>query len=1163
MIRQSDLFRRILSGFQACFSSPIFHLKPLPSPLVILSEAKDLLFARRSAAKIAADSCAQHALIAIPLAAIVCCFCAPLSWAQTSQATLQGQVTAQATGAPVAKALVIERNLQTNGQSYGYTNDQGIFFFAALQPGTYSVRVDAAGFQPEERSPVELPVASRIELNFSLQGGGAAAAAPVTQPKPAAGTNAANILSIMYGSDAAVPQALMVNLPIQATETLLGAISHLIDEREILDLPLSGRDVYTLLVLQPGVSSDNATARGLGFSVNGARVSSSNFLLDGVDNNDLTITGPSTLVSADAVKEYRMSTANFTAEYGRASGFVANAITRTGTNSFHGTVFEFFNHDRLNANTFAFNSQNELRPPFRHNQYGASLGGPLRRDRLFFFGNFEQERSSSQSVPLAVGVPTPDLVDLLPAGSVAKQLLTRFPPPAGRPIPDNPLVAINTFVIPAVQTNSLALGRADYNSVDGRQHLSARYAFSQQTTEDFFFSVYPGLNAPLSIRGQNFMANYTRELLNGTNELKFGLSRNSVGLFRPHPELPSIFSFDSVLSVNDVLLPGMESSFDYASRNTSFNLVENFSRLHGRHALGMGVEFRLGLTDSLGTQFSNGQVLFLNGTDFFLGQHPYQEIIPVDEQTGLTSPEKNYWRYYRKAEWAAFLQDNFKMTRRLTLNLGLRWEYFGVPVPRNGTQDLNFVFGPGNSPQQRVASGTLQPGELLHPDRNNFAPRAGFALDLLGDGKTVIRGGVGIFFDRVFNNIWLNLRNNTLQVQCFVQPPTVENQTGCNIPIVQAPFSLAIPASQGIPPINPAAVQYTTTAALDRNLATPYSETWFIGMQHELTPNLVVEVNQVGSLGRKLLIGDGINRPDSEARTGANPHGRSNPRFGDILYYSTQGVSRHIAIQTSLTRRWNRGAQFQISYTYARTKDEQSDPFIVPGITTPGDLSSRLAASNLGESAALEVQYTPSISYGNSDFDQRHNLVVNFVAQLPRFKRFGWLLGGWQAAGLVGVRSGFPFSVAINPPFTPGERGVSYGASFTGSSLSQAFLSKPVPVPGGLQLLDPTRFQAPPAGQLANIKRNSLFGPGFWNTDVGISRTFAVSRLGEGRQLEVRAEAFNLFNHTNLNNPDRFLNSDTFGVALFGRQGFGSALPSASPLNEQPRRIQFALKIHF
>ena len=297
--------------------------------------------------------------------------------AQSSQASLQGQVIDQATGGSIARALVIQRNLLTNTQGYRYSNDQGYFSFPALQPGTYTVRTDALGFQPEERSPVELPVASRIELNFALiRSTGAPAATPSAPAAPRLGENPRNILAIMYGADAAVPQAVLVRLPVSQIETLIGSISSLIDENKILELPMAlPRDVYTLLVLQPNVSSDNATARGLGFSVNGQQASSSNFFLDGVDNNDLQVTGPATKVSADAVKEYRMSTNNFTAEFGRSSGTIANAITRSGTNRFHGSLFEFTVHDQLNANLFSNNWQGDPKLPLQQNQFGGIIGG--------------------------------------------------------------------------------------------------------------------------------------------------------------------------------------------------------------------------------------------------------------------------------------------------------------------------------------------------------------------------------------------------------------------------------------------------------------------------------------------------------------------------------------------------------------------------------------------------------------------------------------------------------------------------------------------------------------------------------------------------------------------------------------------------------------------
>ena len=614
--------------------------------------------------------------------------------AQSSQAMLLGQVTKEASGEPIAKVLVIQRNLQTNVQSYRYTNEQGLYSFPALPPGTYSVRVDALGFQPEERAPVELAVAARIELNFAVKPGAVPPTAPAVAATPQAGATPTKILALMYGADAAVPQAVLISLPAQTTETLVATVSSLIDERKILELPLSGRDVYTLLVLQPGVTSDGATARGLGFSVNGQRVASSNFLLDGVDNNDLVVTGAATRVSADAVKEYRMATNNFAAEYGRSSGFIANAITRSGTNSLHGTLYEFFNHDRLNANSFANNWQGVPRPPFRQNQFGASLGGPLRRDRLFFFGNFERFQSSSESRFNDLGqerqvfLPSPQFVDELFEGSPAKQLLSMFPPPEGEPIPGFDFAVRHKFTIPLVQRNTFALGRMDYNSADGKHRLGGRYALSQQTTDDFIFSVYPDLNAPFVVRGQNLSTNYTRDLAGGSNELKFGFSRRSVRTLRPHPDIPTIQSFDNVT------LPGSEAAFDYFFRDSVFHVVDNYSRLSGRHALGMGFEWRQGLHDSLLSLARDGRYIFADVFDFKFGNLGDLGLLEIalNRQTGRPATDEDFRRSYYQKEFAGFFQDNWKLTRRLTLNLGLRYEYFGVPVPPQDNARFQLCF---------------------------------------------------------------------------------------------------------------------------------------------------------------------------------------------------------------------------------------------------------------------------------------------------------------------------------------------------------------------------------------------------------------------------------------------------------------------------------------
>ena len=1080
---------------------------------------------------------------------------------QSSQALLFGRVV-NPSGEPLKNAVVVQRNLGTNAESAQYCNEQGLYSFAYLPPGSYSLRAYGPGLQPEERVPLQLNVSGLTTIDFTLKPAGAFVRPmpPSTAARPPA-KSTSQMLVFLYGADLDVPEPLQVNLPTPVTETGVSSLSCLIDERKITELPLSGRDVYTMLVLQPGVSSDNATGRGLGFSVNGQRSASSNFLLDGVDNNDLLVTGPAARVSADAIQEYRMTTSNYTAEYGRSAGFLANAVTRSGTNSFHGTLFEFFNQRGLNANSFTNNWQGLQKEPFRQNQFGGSLGGPLRPDRLFFFGNFEQLRSSSETQPTTILVPSATLVQLAPASSQARQLWSQFPPPAGEAIPGALGASKILMPLPLVQRNTFFLGRADYNFPNEQHRLSARYAFSQQTSDDIDFSVYPSLNAPLVIRGQNVSIDDTRNLLAGTNELKFGFNRNTVRIWRPHPEIPTLF----IAGPDGISLPGSEAAYDYFSRDTIFHLLDNYAWLRGEHSLKLGGEWRPGLHDSLISPARDGAYFFASIADFLLDS-PFGLMIAVNRQTGLPAADSDFWRHYFQNEGAVFFQDDWKVTPRVTLNLGIRWEYFGAPSARQDTQDFNFVFGQGGSIEERIGSGELVSGKLFEPDHNNFAPRFGFALDAWGNGRTVIRGGYGVFFDRIFNNLWMDARSNS------ITPAVLFNFPGFTR------FQYVFPARNAIS--QPVAVNPQSTVAVDRALRTPYSQSWFLGLQQEVTPNLVLEINQVGALGRKLSTADVINRAFSTAFTFNNLGGWFNPGQPDISYRGNQGHSDYVSVQFSLNRRWSRGVQLQASYTYSRSRDVQSDPLTgrasqqQQGARRLSDPTSFFLAGS-----GFTRQFDPSSDYGRSDFDQTHNFVFNLVGQVPKVGRIPRFFSGWQAGAIAGFRSGFPFSVfAENPSnadpndfFTsifhqPGS-GVLLNnrADFLGANSGQAFLANHKEIPGGLLVLDSTKFRAPRSDEFGTSPRNAFRGPGFWNIDLSVSRTFSVARLGEQTGIQFRADLFNAFNHTNLNSPYGVLDnlSVPFGQALYGRQGFGSALPSASPLDEQPRRIQVALKFYY
>jgi len=1097
------------------------------------------------------------ALLLIPAALI----------AQSSNGVVSGTVLARADGHAVRGALVIYRNVNTGSTSYVVTNAQGHYLFPALLPGQYTVRADAPtqGFVSQEQTGIELTVGGQVEVNFSLEakGGPSSTALPVTTttgPPPLArapSTNTATLkgfITSVYGQDAEVPAATLIAIPVTLTETLIGSLSTVIDQQKIVELPYSGRDVYTLLVMQPGVTSDSATGRGLGLAVDGQRVAGTNFLLDGVDNNDLLLTGPSARVSADAVEEYRMSTNNFSAEFGRATAFIANVVTRSGGNALHGTLYEYFNHDRLNANSFSDNFYGAPRTPFRLNQTGTAVGGPIRKDRIFFFASFEEYFSSSQSfdqpsnVPgytLPVYVPSASFVVSLGANTLAKQVLTEFPPPAGTPYPGFPQIDALTIHYPLEQRNTLFSGRVDYNPAGGKNHYSVRYAISQNTADDFVDYVYPGLNAPLGVRSQNVALNYTRSMLGGVNELKLGWNRGRVGFDRPHPEIPT-------LSVNGINLPGSSAAYGYLNINNSGELTDNFSVLRGNHNLVIGFDGRINDTDSLISTARDGSYSFDSLQNFALDQ-PTELDITVNRFTGAPLTNSDYARSYRQIEWAAFIQDNWKVTRRFTLNLGLRYEYFGVPWRTDGPPDYNLFYGPGSNLTERLATATLQSKQPYSPDYNNFAPRFGFAWDATGKGKTVLRGGYGISYDRIFNQIWQDLANNSLAYISLI----------CDFP-GDCPFNYKFPAASGLAATNTTLGPYVTFQ-VDQKLRTPYAQSWFLGVQHQVTPSLVLELNHAGSLGRKLLALDDINRAYS------NPDGsRINPNFNEISYRGNQGSSNYVSLQASAHQRLSHGVMFQVSYSLSRTRDNQSDPF-----RNPQTVNANVPAfQRLGNPELLGInttsftqQFNSSADYGYSDFDQRNNLVVGATAisgtkgPLPRLTR------DWQLSVFAGFRSGFPYSVLASGNAIYSTDGILLytRADSTGAN---PFLATAQPGPAGQYLLNPKAFQDPAQDALGNngvgnTARNAFHGPGFWNADVGVSRTFPIKRLGEGTRFQFRADFFNLFNHANLSNPDNSIASPTFGLATYGRQGFSGSLPIVAPIAEQPRRIQFAVRFLF
>jgi hypothetical protein len=570
-----------------------------------------------------------------------------------------------------------------------------------------------------------------------------------------------------------------------------------------------------------------------------------------------------------------------------------------------------------------------------------------------------------------------------------------------------------------------------------------------------------------------------------------------------------------------------------------------------------GFDGRINFLDSTITTARDGAFSFVS-LAAFAADAPTELDITIDRFTGKALKDSDFARVYRQTEWAGFVQDNWKVTRKLTLNLGLRYEYFGVPERTDGPPDWNLFYGAGAGRVERLANATLQQKAPYRPDRNNFAPRFGFAWDPRGHGKLVVRGGYGISYDRIFNAIWQDLRNNSLAyVSQFCQFPGF------------CPFQYKFPARAGLPATNAVAGPYPTFQ-VDEGLRTPYAQSWFAGVQYQATPWIVVELDYAGSLGRKLLAIDDINRVFSFP-SGA----RINPNFNDISYRGNQGSSDYSSLQASVRQRFSRGILFQAAYTLSRTRDNQSDPFRNP---SPVDANvpafQRLRDPGLLgiNTASFTQQFNSSADYGYSDFDQRHNFVfgatastnrgLTFNGKAPRLLRYA--TRDWQISAFSGFRSGFPFSVfsSGSAVFSPFGTLRFNRADFT-SNNHDPYLAQPLPGPAGLYLLDLSRFTDPAFNKIGNSERNQFHGPGFWNADIGITRSFPIRRLGEATRLQVRGDFFNIFNHANLGNPEGRTGADNFGLATFGRQGFSGSLPIVSPISEQPRRIQLALKLNF
>lgn len=1070
----------------------------------------------------------------------MCASFAPCALSQTTQGLIAGRIVSVRTGLPIERARVLYAGRDGTIGGEQLSNSDGYFTLPLLSPGFYHLRIEAADFQPQELADVELAVAGRLDYNFRLR--------PLNDVWEAGQYNSVFLpgtqtVVVFYGPDLDNSRSGSFEAT-RGTETKLdSALSTVIDQQLLANLPLNGRDIYSLLALQPGVIADTTTARGLGLAVAGQRPSASNFLLDGLENNNYLVTGPLQTLVPEAVEEYRISTNNYSAEYGRTSGFLANAITRSASASWHALVYDNQESDVLDANGFQENASGFSRAPLKQVEPGFFAGGPIVRNRLFVSGLFDLDRYRTKSDPGYITVPTTTLLAETAPGGAARALLTQYAPPVSNVA--QPLVEL--LVKPPVAINTwLATPRADYLRHDGADRFMFRASVERNHQPDFGWTPYPDFVTPLTTNSTSVAGTWLHSFNPGlTSEARIGFTADLIGFNRPHPDVPVLISGDGAW------LPGSPLPYSFQNQGRNIELVENLILTRGRHVFTAGGGFLARTLTGYVTAGQDGYFDFANAGDFAQDQAVQFSIARL-RQYPAANETPDYNRQYRYAQYFLFAQDSFKVSPKLVINLGVRYENFGAPINTGSVKDAQIQLGPGNDFVERIAGATVVfpgPGDepLYGADNKDFAVRGGFAYSPRTDSRVVLRGGFGIFYDRPFDNLWETMQANNILIAASTNP-IVPFQ----LPVSQAAAAVPTPAST---------FTFSQTDLLtffQNNLRNGYAENSFLGLEERFSDHFTAQTNVVGSFGRVLLTSDIVNRPLS-AQVGFGNFGEANAMLPMLVYRGNQGISDYYGGQ-AIVRYRSSNLQLQIAYTLSHSIDNQSDPlaqaFLNFNFINP--------VSNGAGPAAFTRQFDSQGDRANSDFDQRHNFVAYGVWAIPvlfRSSQAARYFRDWTIATVAAIRSGLPYSpLAVSLYNRVGQYYFNDRPDLVSgvpAEINTAGL-------GGVQILNPAAFTVPAAGQLGDIGRNAFQGPGLYSVDMSLARRFPLEWLGEAGRLTLRADAFNVLNHANLNNPITLCCSSNFGFASYGRQSSdNTGFPATTPLQETPRMIQLVVRVEF
>jgi hypothetical protein len=1026
-----------------------------------------------------------------------------------STATLQGTVT-DPSGAVIPNAKVIVRNQATGFERVAQTDHAGSYQVASLPVGAYYVQIQAQGFATQSVKDLTLEVSRIVVQNFQLTVGGVA------------------------------QEMVNITADSQTVETATITVGQVINQKTVQEIPLNGRHFVDLGLLIPGSVTPpqngflTAPLRGQGsfaFNTAGAREDTVNFMINGVNLNDMVQNQITFQPSINTVQEFKVDNSTYGAEYGRNSGAIVNIATRSGSNQFHGEVFEFLRNEKLDARNFFAASKS----PFKRNQFGGALGGPILKEKAFFFFSYEGLRQR-QGLTLNSGVLRDDQRALV-TDPTSQRLLELIP--RANAIGAN---GEGRFLGSGTAPVNIDQWTGDVSvNLSSNDRLHGYYAFQRdfRGEPNLQGNTIPGFGDTRQSHRQIFTLNETHTFgPNLVNEARFGFNRIKI-TFTPNTQLnPADFGIsngvNAPIGLPQITIGGLAlnfggpAGFPQGRGDTTFVASDTLNYLRGRHSLKFGGEYRRFLNNNF-TQ-DTGTIGFANFADFYIGRANAFSVTLGDRSSSIGT-----------GAIGLFAQDSFKLMPNLTFELGFRYDWNLTPSER---YDRFVVFNPVTASLERVGANLNQ---IYHSNNKNFQPRLGFAWDPFKDGKTSIRAAYAIQVDQPVTNLVTGTASNPpLAIPRNFTPSTATPFTTYSRLLVDA-------AAAGLAP-----------ASVDHFFDNAYVQSWNLNIQRELTSTVGLQIGYFGSKATHLRISRNINQFINGVRpfprlSAASPI-LPGSALGNIAEISSGGNSNYNALWVTGTKRISRGLQFNASYTWSKSIDYNS-------------LNS--------QGVVVQNSYNIQGDRGLSDFDARHRFVISWLYELPfKGNRLvdGWQISGitqWQTGNPITILSGNPLALIPNAPATSPLRQLNI-ASFTGLGTIRPDLIGEIRVIGSPNqwftntVCDPRSPQGCPAGSVfalpvsivngqpvfhfGNLGRNTITGPGFNNTDFSILKN---TKISEQLRVQFRAEIFDIFNHANFGQPGR--------VAQVGSTSFGVITNTRFPTGDSgsSRQVQLALKLIF